>query len=123
MEQPQLAQYIPVLILFVVAVGFAAGTLILSVLLGQRGKRTRAKDTAYECGHRRRQRAVFREILSRGNVVHPVRHRSCVSLSVGGRLPRHARGSRDTESHSGFDGFVSCDFVCRLSLRAEEKGI
>jgi NADH-quinone oxidoreductase subunit A len=50
MEQPQLAQYIPVLILFVVAVGFAAGTLILSVLLGQRGKRTRAKDTAYECG-------------------------------------------------------------------------
>ena len=50
MEQPQLAQYIPVLILLVVAVGFAAGTLVLSVLLGQRGKRTRAKDTAYECG-------------------------------------------------------------------------
>jgi NADH-quinone oxidoreductase subunit A len=50
MEQPQLAQYIPVLILFVVAVGFAAGTLVVSVLLGQRGKRTKAKDTAYECG-------------------------------------------------------------------------
>ncbi len=50
MEQPQLAQYIPVLILLVVAVGFAAGTLVMSVLLGQRGKRTRAKDTAYECG-------------------------------------------------------------------------
>ena len=50
MEQPQLPQYIPVLILLVVAVGFAAGTLVLSVLLGQRGKRTRAKDTAYECG-------------------------------------------------------------------------
>jgi NADH-quinone oxidoreductase subunit A len=50
MEQSQLAQYIPVLILFVVAVGFAAGTLVVSVLLGQRGKRTRAKDTAYECG-------------------------------------------------------------------------
>ena len=50
MEQPQLAQYIPVLILLVVAVGFAAGTLILSVLLGQRGKHTHAKDTAYECG-------------------------------------------------------------------------
>jgi NADH-quinone oxidoreductase subunit A len=53
MEQPQpsqLAQYIPVLILLVVAVGFAAGTLVLSVLLGQRGQRTHAKDTAYECG-------------------------------------------------------------------------
>ncbi|MGA3163413.1 MAG: NADH-quinone oxidoreductase subunit A [Verrucomicrobiota bacterium] len=50
MEQSQLAQYIPVLILLVVAVGFAAGTLILSALLGQRGKRTLAKDTAYECG-------------------------------------------------------------------------
>ena len=50
MEQSQLAQYIPVLILLVVAVGFAAGTLVLSVLLGQRGKRTPAKDTAYECG-------------------------------------------------------------------------
>ena len=50
-SQPsQLAQYIPVLILLVVAVGFAAGTLVTSVLLGQRGKRTRAKDTAYECG-------------------------------------------------------------------------
>jgi NADH-quinone oxidoreductase subunit A len=50
MEQSQLQQYIPVLILFVVAVGFAAGTLVLSVLLGQRGKRTQAKDMAYECG-------------------------------------------------------------------------
>jgi NADH-quinone oxidoreductase subunit A len=50
-SQPsQLAQYIPVLILLVVAVGFAAGTLVTSVLLGHRGKRTRAKDTAYECG-------------------------------------------------------------------------
>ena len=50
MEQSQLQQYIPVLILLVVAVGFAAGTLVMSVLLGQRGKRTQAKDTAYECG-------------------------------------------------------------------------
>ena len=50
MEQSQLEQYIPVLMLLVVAVGFAAGTLIVSVLLGQRGKRTRAKDMAYECG-------------------------------------------------------------------------
>jgi len=50
MEQSQLEQYIPVLILLVAAIGFAVGVLTLSVLLGQRGKRTRAKDTAYECG-------------------------------------------------------------------------
>jgi NADH-quinone oxidoreductase subunit A len=50
MENSQLAQYIPVLMLLVAAVGFAASTLMLSVLLGKYGKRTRAKDTAYECG-------------------------------------------------------------------------
>jgi NADH-quinone oxidoreductase subunit A len=50
-SQPsQLAQYIPVLMLLVVAIGFAAGVLMLSVLLGKFGKRTKAKDTAYECG-------------------------------------------------------------------------
>src|ERR1700677_970967 len=46
----QLAQYIPVLILLVVAIGFAAGVLTLSVLVGYRSKHNRAKDTAYECG-------------------------------------------------------------------------
>jgi NADH-quinone oxidoreductase subunit A len=50
MEQSQLQQYIPVLILLVAAIGFAAGVLMLSVLMGQRGKRSRAKDAAYECG-------------------------------------------------------------------------
>jgi NADH-quinone oxidoreductase subunit A len=46
----QLTQYIPVLILFVIAVAFAAGTLILSVVVGKLGKRDRVKDTPYECG-------------------------------------------------------------------------
>src|SRR6202008_1699851 len=46
----QLAQYIPVLILALVAVGFSVGTLVFSVLFGFRGKRTPIKDTAYECG-------------------------------------------------------------------------
>ena len=46
----QLEQYIPVLMLLVAAIGFAGGTLMLSVFLGKRGQRTRAKDTAYECG-------------------------------------------------------------------------
>src|SRR5271170_7893003 len=46
----QLLQYIPVVILLVVAVGFAAGTLLASVIVGKRGKDSRIKDTAYECG-------------------------------------------------------------------------
>jgi NADH-quinone oxidoreductase subunit A len=50
MEQSQLIQYFPVLILLVVAIGFAAGTLTISVLLGKFAKRNKAKDTAYECG-------------------------------------------------------------------------
>ncbi len=46
----QLEQYLPVLMLLAAAIGFAGGTLIISVLLGKYGKRTKAKDTAYECG-------------------------------------------------------------------------
>jgi NADH-quinone oxidoreductase subunit A len=46
----QLAQYIPILMLLVAAIGFAVGVLFLSVLVGFRGKHNRAKDTAYECG-------------------------------------------------------------------------
>jgi NADH-quinone oxidoreductase subunit A len=49
-QTSQLAQYIPVLMLLVAAVGFAAGTLIISVLLGKYGQRTKAKDAPYECG-------------------------------------------------------------------------
>ena len=50
MEESQLTQYVPVLLLGLVAIAFAFGTLVLSVLVGKRGKRERIKDTAYECG-------------------------------------------------------------------------
>ena len=50
MEQTQLGQYVPVLILALVAVGFAFGTLLVSVILGWRSKRNKMKDTADECG-------------------------------------------------------------------------
>jgi NADH-quinone oxidoreductase subunit A len=50
MDEPQLMQYVPVLILGLVAVAFALGTLMISVLLGKRGRRSTIKDTAYECG-------------------------------------------------------------------------
>jgi NADH-quinone oxidoreductase subunit A len=50
MESSQLLEYVPVLLLGLVAVAFAVGTLVVSVLLGWRGKRSKIKDTAYECG-------------------------------------------------------------------------
>jgi NADH-quinone oxidoreductase subunit A len=50
MDDSQLTQYIGVLILGAVAVLFAFGTLVFSVAVGKLGKRTRIKDTAYECG-------------------------------------------------------------------------
>lgn len=46
----QLTQYLPVLFLAVVAVAFAAGMLLVSVLLGAKSRRNPVKDSAYECG-------------------------------------------------------------------------
>jgi len=50
MEDSQLREYLPVLMLGALAVLFSFGVLVLSVLLGKKGKRTPMKDTAYECG-------------------------------------------------------------------------
>ncbi len=50
MESPQLQQYFPILILGLVALAFAGGTLLVSVLLGKTGRNNKTKDTAYECG-------------------------------------------------------------------------
>jgi len=49
-EDLQLREYVPVLMLGVLAVIFSFGMLLLSVLLGKKGKRTPIKDTPYECG-------------------------------------------------------------------------
>jgi NADH-quinone oxidoreductase subunit A len=46
----QLIQYVPVLMLGVLAVAFSFGMLIMSVAVGKKGKRPPIKDTAYECG-------------------------------------------------------------------------
>jgi NADH-quinone oxidoreductase subunit A len=50
MEQSQLGQYLPVLMLGILAVVFSFGMLIMSVVLGKKGKAAPIKDTAYECG-------------------------------------------------------------------------
>jgi len=45
-----LHDYLPILLQIVVVVLFALSALLVSILVGKRGTRTRAKDTAYECG-------------------------------------------------------------------------
>ena len=42
--------YLPIVLQAAVAIGFAVGALVVSVLLGKSGVRTRTKDSAYECG-------------------------------------------------------------------------
>jgi NADH-quinone oxidoreductase subunit A len=49
-SQSQLMQYLPVLMLGILAVLFSFGMLVGSVILGKKGKRPAIKDTPYECG-------------------------------------------------------------------------
>jgi NADH-quinone oxidoreductase subunit A len=49
-QSDQLTQYLPVLMLGILAILFSAGMLIGSVILGKKGKRPPIKDTPYECG-------------------------------------------------------------------------
>lgn len=46
----QFMQYLPVLMLAVLAVAFTSGMLVFSIIVGKKGKRLPIKDTAYECG-------------------------------------------------------------------------
>jgi len=43
-------EYLPILLQAVIAIGFAASALFVSVLLGKVGRRSKTKDSAYECG-------------------------------------------------------------------------
>ena len=45
-----LQDYLPILLQVIVAIGFAAVGLLVSVLIGRVGKRNAIKDSAYECG-------------------------------------------------------------------------
>ena len=44
------SDYLPILIQILIAGGFAAGTLLFSVLAGRSAQRSAIKDSAYECG-------------------------------------------------------------------------
>jgi len=47
---PQFPQYLAVLMLVVLAIAATGGMIVLSLVLGKRGSRSKIKDTAYECG-------------------------------------------------------------------------
>ncbi len=44
------SDYLPILIQILIAGGFAAVTLLISVVLGKSAQRSEIKDSAYECG-------------------------------------------------------------------------
>jgi NADH-quinone oxidoreductase subunit A len=43
-------EYFPILLQVLIVLGFGAGVLLISILLGKAAKRTAAKDMPYECG-------------------------------------------------------------------------
>ena len=49
-DQSQFAQYLAVLMLLGLAIAAPVGMIVVSTILGKRGRRNRVKDTAYECG-------------------------------------------------------------------------
>jgi len=49
-EQPPIYQYLPVLFQLGLALCVAIGGVVASMVIGKRGRRNKAKDTAYECG-------------------------------------------------------------------------
>ncbi len=44
------SDYLPILIQVLIASGFAAVTLLISVMLGKSARRSQVKDSPYECG-------------------------------------------------------------------------
>jgi NADH-quinone oxidoreductase subunit A len=45
-----LKDYLPIFLQIIVAIGFTASALILSVVIGRAGRNNPTKDSAYECG-------------------------------------------------------------------------
>ena len=45
-----LSDYVPVILQVIIAIGFAATMLIMSVVFGKRGRTTGVKNVPYECG-------------------------------------------------------------------------
>jgi NADH-quinone oxidoreductase subunit A len=44
------SDYLPIIIQFGLALSVAVGGVVLSIIIGKRGRKSKAKDSAYECG-------------------------------------------------------------------------
>ena len=88
------ARYLPILIHILLAGAIAGAIVTLSWLIGQR-KPTRAKLAPYECGMTPvgdSRAALLCEILPGRHVVHSLRCRGCLSLSLGSDFARPEGG-------------------------------
>ena len=82
--------YVPILVLAVLALGFAAFSVTFGALAGPK-RWNRAKLESYECGIEPTPHAAGRgpdpgQVLPDRDVVHPVRHRDHFPVSLGGHL-------------------------------------
>ena len=83
-SRPDMGQYLPVVVLLVLAVLFGALSFVASRLLAPR-RPSAAKEAPYECGivpEPRAARAVPGQLLRRRDAVHHVRHRDHLPLPV-----------------------------------------
>ena len=90
----RLYDYLPILLMFIVAGGFAVGNVLLSQFVGQR-KRTQNEVDALRVRQGSgglRARTVFGEVLPDRDDLHPVRYRSDLPRAVGGGV-QIARGA------------------------------
>jgi hypothetical protein len=124
MEQSQqLMQYVPVLMLALVAIAFSGGALGLSVLVGWRTRHSRAKDTPYECGmlpigEGSTRMSVKFYLVAMLFIPFDI---EVVFLPVGRGLSRHAQGSRDEKPDLCRHDFVPGSSV-RWLLTRSRKG-
>src|SRR5687768_7005075 len=105
----RLYDYLPILLMFIVAAGFAVGNVLLSQFVGQR-KRTKTKLMPYECGKdpvgSARERFSVKFLRGR-DAFHPLRYRGDLPGAVG-RCVQNARRTERRDALvclSGNDGF------------------
>ena len=87
-----MSQYLPIVVLLVLAVVFGALSFVASRLLAPR-RPSAAKEAPYECGivpEPRAAGALPGQLLHRGDAVHHVRHRDHLPLPVRGRPRRRS---------------------------------
>ena len=64
----RLVDYLPILLMFVLAAGFAVGNIFISQFIGQR-KRTRTKMMPYECGMDQPTYSPVQQIIERSGTL------------------------------------------------------